>query len=81
MAVLYSYGMPPSIQALAAFLEEQERSEAREIYTGNMIWTLLRVVGKNIQIPSLSELMHEEYVQDHRTGHEIMQDLIVKLKR
>lgn len=81
MVVLYSYGMPPSIHALTAFLEEQERSEAREIYTGNMLWTLLNVIGKNIQIPSLSELMHEESVQDHRTGQEIMHDLLAKLKR
>lgn len=69
------------MSALAALLVEQERQEAREIYTGNVLWALLHLFGKDVQLPSLSELMHEERVTDKRTGVEIMQDVLQWLKK
>ena len=69
------------MNALAALLVEQERQEAREIYTGNVLWALLHLLGKDVQLQSLSELMHEERVTDKRTGVEIMQDVLQLLKK
>ena len=80
-AALYAHGRPPRMSALAALLVEQERQEAREIYTGNVLWALLHMFGKDVQMPSLSELMHEERVKDNRTGAEIVRDVLQLLKK
>ena len=80
-AALYSRGMPPTMRALAAYLAEEERREAREIYTGNALWALLKIVGKDIKLPSLAELMHEERTRDNRTGKQIVAEVLAQLQK
>ena len=80
-AALYAHGRPPRMSALAALLVVLEGPAATEIYTGNVLWALLHLFGKDVQIPSLSELMHEERVKDNRTGAEIVRDVLQLLKK
>lgn len=81
MAALYAHGMPPRASALAAYLVEQERAEAREVYVGNVLWAMLRMMGKDIRLPSLAELMHEDHMYDTRTGQEILDAVLERLKK
>lgn len=69
------------MRILAAYLAEEERKEAREIYIGNALWSMLRIVSKNIQLPSLSDMMHEDRMHDDRTGAQIMAGVLEWLKK
>ena len=69
------------MRILAAYLAEEERNEAREIYIGNALWSMLRIVSKNIQLPSLSDMMHEDRMHDDRTGAQIMAGVLEWLKK
>lgn len=80
-SALYSRGMPANMRMLAAYLAEEERKEAREIYIGNALWSMLKIVSKNIQLPSLSEMMHEDRMHDDRTGAQIMAGVLEWLKK
>lgn len=68
------------MHALAAYLAEEERREAREIYTGNALWALLKIMGKDIKLPSLGEMMSEQRTKDTRTGEEIVACVLARLR-
>lgn len=61
-------------------MAEGDRQEARELYIGNMLWFIAKWLDKDAQLTPLSEIMHEETTADKRSGREIMQAVLDKLK-
>lgn len=53
----------------------------RELYVGNMLWSLLRLWAKDVQIAPLSELMSEERVRDDRTAQDIVDEILEMLEK
>lgn len=69
------------MHALAAYLAEREREEAREIYMGDMLCGMLTATCRpSTPFTTLSELMREERTKDRRTGREIVQTVLARLK-
>ena len=65
--------------ALAAYLAEQERREAQTIYIGNALWQIATAGNPNIALRPLSEIMHEDIVQDNRTAGQIIAGILEQL--
>lgn len=63
---------------LAAYLHEQERREAWEAYTAQMLWYLNnavhRTMGKKFDHPTWLDMVSPK-PQDNRSGMEIVEDL------
>ena len=66
---------------LGAYLHEQERQEAWQAYTAQMLWYLNRVEhersGKKFDHPTWVEMINPK-PKDNRSGMEIVQDLKAK---
>ena len=69
------------MRMLGAYLHGQERQEAWQAYTAQMIWYLNRIeherIGKKFDHPTWMEMIHPK-PQDKRSGMEIVQDLKAK---
>lgn len=63
---------------LAAYLHEQERQEAWQAYTAQMLWYLNRAeharMGKKFDHPTWLDMVNPK-PQDNRSGMEIVEDL------
>lgn len=66
---------------LEAWLAEDERADMRECYVGDALWTLTRLMCKDLSVPALSELMHEERVRDDRTAQDIIDEVLAMLEK
>lgn len=64
---------------LEAWLAEDERADMRECYVGDALWTLTRLMCKDLSVPALSELMHEDRVYDNRTAQDIVNEVLEML--
>lgn len=73
--------MPVRMRMLDAWLAEAERKEARECYVGDALWTITRLMCKELSVPPLSELMSEERVHDDRTAQDIVNEILVMLEK
>lgn len=80
-AALYTHGLPTRMSMLEARLAEDARAEMRECYIGDALWTLTRLACKELRVPALSELMHEERVRDDRTARDIIDDVLAALEK
>lgn len=82
LSALYKYGVPPTIRAISAFLDEEAERQRWEIYVADTCAALLRaVVGKNCpKFPSYSDLI-KKTPQDNRSGKEILESIKNTLKR
>lgn len=63
---------------LAAYLHEQERQEAWQAYTAQMLWYLNRAMhgamGKKFEHPTWLDMTHPKE-QDNRSGAEILEEV------
>lgn len=73
--------MPVRMRMLGALLEEAERKETRECYVGDALWTLTRLMCKELSVPPLSEMMQEHRVRDDRTAEDIVAEIIEMLEK
>lgn len=71
--------MPVRMRMLDAWLAEAERKEARECYVGDALWTVTRLMCKELSVPPLSELMQESRVRDDRTAEDIVAEIVEML--
>lgn len=80
-AAVYRYGAPPTIEALAALLDEDMHHEVWQTYVADASCKLVHLWSKNCKLPYYSSLTKEKRsVTDKRTGQEIV-DSIVKRRR
>ena len=81
LAVLYRYGPPREVSALAALLTVQFRERRWQHYMADMGYNLLYALcGKKPDVPTFSEMMKPKS-RDTRTAQQIKDDLIADLDR
>lgn len=68
---------------LAAYLHEQERRDAWEAYTAQMLWYLNSTeharLGQKFEHPTWLDMMHPKE-KDNRTGAEILEEVKAKIR-
>ena len=68
---------------LAAYLRGQERKEAHEAFTAQMLWYLnhavYRMAGQKFEHPTWLDMMHPKET-DKRSGAEILEDVKEKIR-
>lgn len=81
ITALFLHGAPSRMAALAAYLADQDRREAEIIYIGNALYKIITIWQGKSALRPLSEIMHEDIVQDKRTASQIVAEVIEKLEK
>lgn len=67
--------------ALSSLLEQETEARAMLHYVSTVGWSIGRKLYGNRYLPTFAEMRKGAAVQEHRSGAEIVEDLINKLKK
>lgn len=81
IAAVYRHGAPPALNALAAFLRENQKRELWRAYVADSLHMQCAAYLRGYKRPAYSEMtLGLAQPQDMRTGAQILEDLIGKLE-
>ena len=82
LAALYRYGAPPTVEALAALLEDDLEQKNWQMYVADMSCAMVKRLSKKASFPFYSDLVkRSNNITDSRSGQEIVNDLIARRRK
>ena len=82
LSAVYRYGTPPSLSALKALLDEDERQQEWQKYMADVGYRMIRLWSKGTTIKPYGEIVQpQKKMTDSRSKKEIADDLIARRRR